>query len=1010
MSNNDFERVKQAVDLTALITEETGLKMKGHHLEECPFCNGHECFSISPEGLYKCFQCTAAGDGFTFIEAHKNLTSADALKYLADKYNVKLTERHKKDSGQPGMTTKDKIFLEAAAHYQSHVLSNGGKEYLVDRRGHKTDVIREMRVGWSTGELVKHLQAKGFSPEEIKASGLASESKTDAGRIYDFFPKSVAVFPHFLDNKVLHFTQKDPERQSKWQLKNIYRSPAWRFYNQAALKYNEIIIVEGENDLLSVLDAGVKNVLCIIGQLADYQLECLEKDCAKKTIYLWFDNDKAGIEYTRKVGKHLRNYDIRIIVHPSGPEGTPEYRKDPDEYLKKLPDSGQAGMTDARKEIQRLQKESLDYLTWEISIVKRFETVAERLKALRELKVFTILAELPEADQLGYIERLMKMGFSRDALDDEMNRHGELSEQLKEYYSWCDLNKSKQDPIRIADIIRKYFEGHGRFFYDSAHRTYLLYHNRIYEIKQGDRPFAAMMLRKTEFLPTKEPGRSVWEALASLAWNNGTYIELASWINTDRNTDSIYVNLNSPNNIILKISKAGISEIPNGLNDDNVLLKSSRDILPVKYNPDADVKEGMKALKELVFDNLTCDREQKYLILCWLISAFLLDFTPYMALMKFSGATASGKTTAAKLISLLLYGDEHLGDPSTAAAYASASQNPLLVIDNLESEDVTKSLNKFLLLTATRGSKVKRTHGTESDTTEEKPKCLMLVTAIEPFLKSELINRTYDVEFSRRNQSEDFVEDEIIRGLIKKRDVILSSILKFISREGLPNLARRRDYISILKKEHAGHAKNRTDEYWAMLMLILEKLTKYVSDDTDFLAGTDEYDKVIRHAWIDYQNSKAKEIESTSSSLIKLLDGIVREYLHRMSLDARELREVDGYEEPVFYYQHPEYLLECVKTTPKYVEEEGKETYQLTRFEFTASSQDICHAFDKFCRNSGIRNPYESASVFGSRLRNDIALLKKNNWELVVPEGREGPYFKTVHGQRFFKFRKNIVK
>lgn len=57
----DFDRIKDALPLLQVITQETGLKMKGHHLEECPFCQGHECFSIKDQ-RYKCFQCNAAGD------------------------------------------------------------------------------------------------------------------------------------------------------------------------------------------------------------------------------------------------------------------------------------------------------------------------------------------------------------------------------------------------------------------------------------------------------------------------------------------------------------------------------------------------------------------------------------------------------------------------------------------------------------------------------------------------------------------------------------------------------------------------------------------------------------------------------------------------------------------------------------------------------------------------------------------------------------------------------------
>ena len=239
---------------------------------------------------------------------------------------------------------------------------------------------------------------------------------------------------------------------------------------------------------------------------------------------------------------------------------------------------------------------------------------------------------------------------------------------------------------------------------------------------------------------------------------------MGNWIETDKSKKTIFINFNGTDNSILRITQEGISEIPNGMN--GFLLQASDLIRPFSYLPDVDVMEAFSDLKRLVFDNLCCELEQRYLILCWFISAFLSDFLESQAMMKFSGPSASGKSTGAKLLTLLLYGNKLVGAPP---ASSQAGQNPLLVIDNLESEDVTAGVEGLLI------------------PSKDQSKSLVLITAIEPFPKAEMINRTIEIEFSRTHHSDDFVENEVSREIIRKRDAILSGILKLISSRVLTN-------------------------------------------------------------------------------------------------------------------------------------------------------------------------------------------------------------------------------
>ena len=80
-----------------------------------------------------------------------------------------------------------------------------------------------------------------------------------------------------------------------------------------------------------------------------------------------------------------------------------------------------------------------------------------------------------------------------------------------------------------------------------------------------------------------------------------------------------------------------------------------------------------------------------------------------------------------------------------------------------------------------------------------------------------------------------------------------------------------------------------------------------------------------------------------------------------------------------------------------------------TYVEFIATPRDLVFAFDRFCRNNGIKNPYSTAGIFGERLKNDRHLLTKGSWEIISKEGME-PYWKVIRGERFWKFRKTIMR
>lgn len=997
---DDFARVKQACNLQDIICRETCLQIKKKHLEKCPFCKGHECFSINPQdGFYKCFQCDKKGDVFTFLMEYHGMDIKDALRKAASMAGIEL----EKNTHGKKMSGREKLFLEAAAHYHKCLSLNGGGAYFTRERGHSPDVVNKMMLGFSDGKLWEHLKEAGHTFEEMVESGLVKAGSE--GGFYDFFRKGTAVFPHFLAGRVVHFTMKDPEKKlSPYQLPSDKKHKAWRFYNQDALRYDELFVVEGENDLLSILDAGIYGVIGTSGQVQDIQINAL-KNNKRKRVFLWMDNDEdpekpyaKGKGYIRKICAALPGVPFLIIVYP-------EKAKDPDEHLQQF-----KTLQDKRREVERLKSGAVDYLAWEILQAGKHPDMEKKLAHLAKFKVFHAVSLESEIRQQVYIEKLEALGFSRKSIEDQLETETDIRRKLS-LYSESLLKKADADPVLISDMLFQHFKSRGRFFRTKKEEVFLLYKNRTYEIN-NNLPFNSLMMRTTDMLPTKEPGRSVWCALANRGYSYGVEIQAANWLYTDLQTDTVFVSLNSQENTILKIGRKHVEEIPNGMNNDNVLLKTSASIEPFSYIPDASMEEGFKALRELLFDNLACEIEQRYLILAWMISAFLFDFSNMQALMKFSGSRASGKTTGARLISIIFYGIEDVGSQSSASAFAEASRNPVLFIDNLEQKNINISMNDFLLLAASKSSKTKRAAGTDSETIKERPKSLVLTTAIEPFTLSELISRTCEIGFHERFHSEFFMDSEVTRKLKQKRDLILSCLIKFVAYHVLPGLEDRKNYMMILKREYKDHAQERNNEYLALLMVILNSILKYIPyyKKSSVLYGVESGESEIRKRWIEYQNERSRDLETGSNDILKMFNGIVKDYIYAMkNRDVEEIFDVNRMKK-VFKYTHQDYGLEIVKTIPEgFFDEETKDFLSKVEIEFMATAGEIVYAFDAYCKNKGLKNPYASAVVFGRRLENDIRVLKTQNWDIVSNEGIY-PYFKITRGRRYYKFVNTLVK
>jgi 5S rRNA maturation endonuclease (ribonuclease M5) len=279
----------------------------------CPWHGGHGSFHImfddaEPEkGFAKCFSSAcideAPADVIEFVRRTQSLeTPKEAAQLIIKDFNLNLVFE---------VSTSQKIFNEAAEYYHNLLMTTkiyeslGKKsplDYQEQVRGHKQSTLLSARVGWTdNAELCKHLAMKGFSNEEIIASGLGAGGNSG---IRDKLPKESFVYVAFVNGRASRFTFKTLRlgadgKPLAFQLKKEFWLNDVVVMGQDSVKNAEdVAVVEGENDMLSLIDMGWEGgIICLNGQPSRIQYEYIAEALRHKRVHTFYDNDDAGEKY-----------------------------------------------------------------------------------------------------------------------------------------------------------------------------------------------------------------------------------------------------------------------------------------------------------------------------------------------------------------------------------------------------------------------------------------------------------------------------------------------------------------------------------------------------------------------------------------------------------------------------------------------------------------------------------------------------------------------------------------
>jgi DNA primase len=358
------EEIKAKLSIVDLASQYVELKKAGRNYKGLsPFKQEKTpSFVVSPEKeIAFCFATQQGGDIFAFYQLMENVDFPTAMRDLAERTGVKLSEAQMVASPEKKEKKHSLINVhqDATKFYEKNLNdSRDGEKVLayLDKRGLTKETIHEFRLGFapdSYDETYKHLLSKGYDKAVLVESGIASTKETDLSKIFDRFRLRL-MFPIFDKNgKVIAFGGRALKNDQGAKYLNSPETPIYHksdvlygfsHAKETIRKVDQVIVVEGYFDQIMTYQAGFKNVVATSGTaLTPRHLSILQR--ITNNVCFCFDSDSAGYEAMLRATELALVLDINVKVLDLG-----EY-KDPGEMLAESDGKGKfdIALKDARE-------------------------------------------------------------------------------------------------------------------------------------------------------------------------------------------------------------------------------------------------------------------------------------------------------------------------------------------------------------------------------------------------------------------------------------------------------------------------------------------------------------------------------------------------------------------------------------------------------------------------------------------------------------------------------------
>ncbi len=370
IDRDTIDRIFDTADIVEVISDFVSLKRSGQNFKGLsPFTNEKTpSFLVSPaKGIFKDFSSGKGGNVVGFLMEHEKLTYPEALRYLAKKYNIEITEQEPTPEEIQQRNERESLLIITgwAQKYFTNILQNTpegqsvGMAYFRER-GFHDDIIRKFQLGYSPEQknaLTNEALKEGYKLDYLVKTGLTIQK--DDYKVDRF--RGRIIFPiHGLTGNVIGFggrILRSDDKMAKYlnsPESDIYQKSRilYGLYHakQAIVKQEKCFLVEGYTDVLGLHQAGIENVVASSGtSLTTEQIRLIKRFTNNVTII--YDGDEAGIKASLRGIDMVLEEGLNIKVVPL-PEG-----EDPDSYSKQL------SATEFQQFIKESEKDFISFKT-----------------------------------------------------------------------------------------------------------------------------------------------------------------------------------------------------------------------------------------------------------------------------------------------------------------------------------------------------------------------------------------------------------------------------------------------------------------------------------------------------------------------------------------------------------------------------------------------------------------------------------------------------------------------
>ena len=464
ISDTDINKILDAANIVEVIGESVNLRKSGsNYFGCCPFHDEKTAsMCVSPaKRIFKCFGCGEHGNVIWFVHKNEGISYPEAAMMLAKKYKVdiKVEEKTPEEQAREHEREEVMIVLEAAQKWMQEHIGTEADKYIASR-GMNDWSRREFRVG-ASGSYRQMLDdmSKLYKPEIMRKAGLVY--LRDNGEQMDYFRHRV-TFP-FLNRygRVIGFTARDLTGSAKAKYLNspdsiVFKKGAEFFGLYQArseiAKYNKVFLVEGQFDVISMAQNGIRNVICKSGSALDgVQVKRLRLLCENVTLV--YDDDKAGIHAAVTQIPVLLDagMNVRCVMLPEGQDPDDFARANTGQVREKLKPIEMGFVTYL---YEKLYRQAADEPGREAGLKTILEAVAHVREATIRNDYMKTLAKLVESSADKLMPKL------RQAMSG-VKQHEEPSSGFAGICEAKEIYDKEHDKIRLTSSWREFEEGVG---------------------------------------------------------------------------------------------------------------------------------------------------------------------------------------------------------------------------------------------------------------------------------------------------------------------------------------------------------------------------------------------------------------------------------------------------------------------------------------------------------------------------------------------------------------------